>query len=1361
MHNATKTPHVYSAPLRVARNAMSVTSDGRRESKTLAEWRSLDAYVLLGDPGAGKSWSFDDECAACGGISVHPRDIIADIASTNVGNKTVFIDALDEVRAGASDGRVPFDAIRAWLNKAGRPRFRLSCREADWLGQTDERALERVAPGEAVAVLHLMPLSHDDVLAVLRHRSTEVPDSDTFWNNAEKFGLIELFGNPLLLDLTIKAVAAGGGIWPSSRKDIYGAACRQLATETSDEHLAVSPHNPGDIDRILDDAGLLCALLLLSNKQSLALREMNAHDTVSLSTLPADLQLSNAKAAISSNVFTTVAGSSTPRHRSIAEYLAAQALAKRIEAGLPLGRVLALILGFDGRPVDSLRGLFAWLVVHRGRDRAQLIQLDPLGVVVNGDVGALSASERLELIGALAKAAQRDRGFRRNAWVSHPFGPLATAGMEETYTQLLGAPQRDDAHQAFMDCVFDALCHGHAMEALTPALEVWVEDSNASFGNRLAAYSAWKHNGGFQPAKALSWLGRLAAGTITDHNDRLASALLTDLYPQHVAPRDVLKFLRPFKHRHQITEYSMFWRYSLFRNSRPQDFPELADSWIEARPASANDAQDYENRRFRGELLASALVHRGDAVSTERLYAWLGICLDEYGCSTLVDALQRKVAEWLEARPNRIKAVVELDYKTIQPNKQGQRPFWQCRQRLHNARLPGDWLSWLLEQVAATTEEELAAHCFRQVAIAIVDPPGGFDVPTMEEIERWVESHSAQWPMAQQWLQEAWTSDLEDWRGDHYRRERKYEVQRSQTRAERRRSLEPYVAVLASGTAPIGLLHNLALAHEGRFSYIRGETPLERVQDYLVSDEATAYTAIAALEQVLARDDIPSADDILNIDAQGKYHRVRPVALLAASRVFRKSSKLPQTWLDELTQKLVAFYLTDGTGEMPAWYRKIVADRPELVAPIFMQYATPRLRHKGNFFITGLWALSREADHRELARRVLPALLDRFPLRASEASRGELNRSLLAALHVLDDREAAQILCLKLAQPGLDAGQRISWLVAALPYHPDAVERLAEWIGKNNRRAVTLGVALHEQDSLRRSVPRLLPSAVRKLIEMLAPITPRERDSGSGMVTVADNREQTVSGLFNALSSNPSDEARDELCRLRDLTRLDEWHEAVEYCINAQKSVAREANFHAAEPLAVALAIANLTPANVADLRSLAMHNLCAIEAELRGTDTFLLRQFWKGTSDGAAPNDENLCRDLLLHELRNRLKALNIHVEREASAAADKRADMRVEFMRAGQRIAVPIEVKKENHDKLWTAWKDQLQCLYTVDPAAGGYGVYLMLWFGNRPRSTPGGVKPCDAMHMQELIIARIPESERHRLAVKVMDLSLPASM
>ena len=61
-------------------------------------------------------------------------------------DKTLFIDGLDEARAGKDDARTPLDAIRGKLNKLDCKCFRISCREADWLGSPDAKDLEQNQP---------------------------------------------------------------------------------------------------------------------------------------------------------------------------------------------------------------------------------------------------------------------------------------------------------------------------------------------------------------------------------------------------------------------------------------------------------------------------------------------------------------------------------------------------------------------------------------------------------------------------------------------------------------------------------------------------------------------------------------------------------------------------------------------------------------------------------------------------------------------------------------------------------------------------------------------------------------------------------------------------------------------------------------------------------------------------------------------------------------------------------------------------------------------------------------------------------------------------------------------------------------
>jgi len=83
--------------------------------------------VLLGDPGAGKTTEFEEECRILGNSAhyVTARNFVTlDIGTRREWrDKVLFIDSLDEIRAGAPDARVPLDLIRNRLDRLRPPGF--------------------------------------------------------------------------------------------------------------------------------------------------------------------------------------------------------------------------------------------------------------------------------------------------------------------------------------------------------------------------------------------------------------------------------------------------------------------------------------------------------------------------------------------------------------------------------------------------------------------------------------------------------------------------------------------------------------------------------------------------------------------------------------------------------------------------------------------------------------------------------------------------------------------------------------------------------------------------------------------------------------------------------------------------------------------------------------------------------------------------------------------------------------------------------------------------------------------------------------------------------------------------------------
>ena len=192
-------------------------------SRPLEAFRESAAYVLLGAPGAGKTTVFTTEAERDGCHYVTARDFLTFGDKPEWHGTTLFIDGLDERRAGTADGGTPLDDIRAKLDALGRPGFRLSCREADWFGANDRTHLARVASDGGIKVLRLDSLSDDRIREILT-RNLGIEDAVAFVMTARERGIDALLANPQNLKMLAKAVRGGRGRKPAGRRSSWHAS---------------------------------------------------------------------------------------------------------------------------------------------------------------------------------------------------------------------------------------------------------------------------------------------------------------------------------------------------------------------------------------------------------------------------------------------------------------------------------------------------------------------------------------------------------------------------------------------------------------------------------------------------------------------------------------------------------------------------------------------------------------------------------------------------------------------------------------------------------------------------------------------------------------------------------------------------------------------------------------------------------------------------------------------------------------------------------------------------------------------------------------------------------------------------------
>ena len=251
-----------------------------------------------------------------------------------------------------------------------------------------------------MTVLRLNPLTDSDIADILNDRP-DIGDAQEFIALAQERRVYELLKNPQTLEMLADVVAQGGG-WPKSRKETFEMACGQMVREHNEEHQAAQESNsPPAPDQLLDAAGRLCAVQVISGAAGYTLHGQADEEYPALDQCDYDTPEA-LRSALATKLFKGASNNRfTPIHRHIAEFLGARHLAQIIEKDLPARRVIALITGEDGTVVTEMRGLSAWLAAHCENARADLIERDPIGVGLYGDIREFSTDEKHALLESL------------------------------------------------------------------------------------------------------------------------------------------------------------------------------------------------------------------------------------------------------------------------------------------------------------------------------------------------------------------------------------------------------------------------------------------------------------------------------------------------------------------------------------------------------------------------------------------------------------------------------------------------------------------------------------------------------------------------------------------------------------------------------------------------------------------------------------------------------------------------------------------------------------------------------------------------------------------------------------------------
>lgn len=1323
------------------------------QTKTFGDYSEFPNIVLLGDPGAGKTHLFKQFAAKNRATYLKVRQFINGVPLE--GFQTLFIDALDEKRSDHNSDDVVDDIVRSLFSL--RPqKVRISCRSQDWLGESDLSAFlpyfERTG---GYVVLHLQQLSREEQTAILHAHGIEHPEK--FLEEAEKHSAYEFLHNPQNLLMLAEAVKEGN--WPQTRSELFHSATQLLLTEHSKEH---TRQNSGiyTSDELEHPAGSICALRILSDVSGISLLPNDIRPEYrSYRTIPF-FSHEIIRATLSRRVF--AAGDELETvdysHRTIAEYLAAKWLASIVEKGLPLGRLRSL-LGFEGYPSSELRGLHAWLAVFLPQYANVFIQADPYGVLTYGDAASLSTVDKQSLLVALSKLSESDPWFRNHGFSSNLNG-FVSEEMEAHLRLIIHDPK---SRFSLRMLILESLSVTTPILSLNQGLIDVVRSESHSYAEKEEAITVLIHSGLSGTKEVVEIYSELKE--ISHDNVRLRNHIIQLLYKDYFSAWDVAKLLIDTL---SITKGRLpvgsLW--GIIDVVPAADIMTIFECLYQYQ--NKNIDNWYSSPRNRHEVLY--YIESGLVIILNAKYQYtaeqIWICLnvhywykEHYGS---FESKTTQIVQLLKERDWQYEDIIDAAIASFTRYNTGYLFLHEFGQSTFGVIPHELLLSRFIHYLSSNRDIHDKARFIYRLAFPTL---WSCDTPS-QQIFDFLITYGGMSDELFSILEAALVCEIDDWR-----------VRVNISRIERERERQDIInsnkmdfqqvrEQIISGDH-LGWLKRIAYIYYAFYSDVDEKlTCFERLSSSL--GENNAIDAISGLVALLGRADLPSINDINNSLVKGEYYEWW-YAILAGSDELWKLKDDITLWENELLKMLItldarlSIHVKEDnviTIYSLPWKKYVILYREDLFIETYSYIIDFCIKNKFQQIVALNYILHEKSLQDS---RVIPIVMyfaKKYPDDINHTqslvewllARPQIHGELLKLSQLMVNRRGVLkkvnyhiwLVCYYLLEPE----QIYDLFVSEAKSDPEIIWLVRELTGNARRR--------RENNNQELSLIQL--ETIIKVSATHFPDAYHPVEESHGSRNSWDYAE-FIRALINKVSAISSYNASEVLERLLLLPECESYRDHLSHAKSNQIIRYRESQFYHADWKQAVSTLVNETPTNVMDLYSLLLDHLRDISNRITYENTNIYKQFWNEDSYGRTlePKPEESCRHVFLELLRTRLNPLKISCEPEGHMVSDKRADIIVSL----PGIKIPIEIKRDYHRDVWTALNGQLDKLYTKNPDAAGYGIYLVFWFGSaRPNALPRLTKimpqPKNASAMENMFNETVPVEKRNRLSAIVIDVS-----
>ena len=1271
------------------------------------------------------------------------------------------------------------------------------------MGENDRRELSSVISGAELQLLRLNPLTRDDARRILA--SKELADPDTFIRLAADCGLESFLGNPLLLDILTRAKHAG----PRPART-FERACEQLVEETHTQHLDAMDGAPYETRQIVLAAGLLCALLLLSDKSGWSRRGPGSDAFPALSEAGYDQPL--LKFALDTKLF--VGSTETgrrPRHWRIAEFLAARHLDDAIRCSrLTPTRALRLLQGVDGIVMPDLRAVSVWLAAMNPGVRRPLIEADPVGVAFQGDAGEFSRPDTQRLLYELEARLDHQWEWPSPASLAALMMGPARQLLWELLQDTDRASARTNLVAHLLSGMESTLLRG-AQEAALAGSDIATEVRNIL--PRVVRDSTWQSTVRHQALTVLiDFVGEEADGGVVfrqllrefdegrvpeDEGGELRGELLTYLYPRHLPAGEIWDYAariweatrRPVLPRGKAKE---FWTEHLVGESSAAELRTLLDMLtVRAEKLNCLLAQnDVESVILR--LLARALELFGEQTPVTELYKWFALVRNDYERTGLVPAHCERVrlrSRYLKEQ-NRIYGWLR-DHERIQLNL-----------ILEGVKRTASKGTILVHSVGSKFLGNNAPPGFREWCLTAAVELAGEALLASEELAIWAVTARDEWgpPLPDERVATAvqGTPSLRKWnerrlaaktRGaiEHARRlERPPYSELRERRQADIAAIWDHLATIKGGRGPLGVFHELGHVY---LNGLEAGGPDQARQDLLFrldSDEDLFTAVTRGFRCLVGRTDLPTLDDIARLHAQNRMSAVAAPFLAGLSEEELAGSDPLQRLDDKGLGRALGFYLfsrlptrrhpipwnlTYAEDCRPRWYRRALRSHPQAVADAFVTVHRARVASKEPPD-QHLYDLAKRDDFERVAPLAVSRMFTPFPSSCTAPQVDSLRPVLWTALKYMSSDGLGRLVLRRLRRKGMDIAQRVQWLAVGLfvkyeTCFPALLEVLTGGTEGHVRHLVYCLVPDRDPLPNQEWPAADLAALIATIGGVLSPLWD-DADQTTGGFMAGDafgtrmKADRLIGAWVRTLSDRMTEDASVALRGLAANRSLNHRRQLLRQECDRQARKRRVLAYKTPTLRCISDALRGGRPGSAADLAAVVVDKLEELADRIRNNNTDDWQQYWHtdpGDPQGrnvTRPKSERGCCKVLLSDLGLMLERYGVDVQPEGRHAEERRSDI----IAVGANHTVPMEIKKADSRDLWTAIGHQLIPRYLRDPKCGGYGIFLVFWHGHDRlgRSPPNGPPPRSAEELRKQLEAPLTPTQRRTITVMVVDVSSP---